>query len=175
MTVPAITSLPPSLPPAPALDENQMVKLAREIVMNIHGLPTILTRWQLTQSQFDTHIAPNDFFKRVTDQFRIEWESAGSTKHRMQIKAQIALEESMSTLAARMGNKDEDLGKATETAKLFARIAGVEADKQQGTAEKVVIEINLGADEKIKFEKEPVQTGVVIDATAEGTTSEPVA
>jgi hypothetical protein len=165
---------PQTLPPAPAVKEDDLVKLAREVVMNIHDLPVILGRWGLTQSQFDIHIKPNPFFQRVSDQFRIEWESAGSTKARMQIKAQVALEESMSTLAARMKDTDEDLGKATETAKLFARIAGVEADKTAGPGEKVTIEINLGAD-TIKFEKEPVRTGPLIDATATGGTTEEVA
>lgn len=173
MNVPA--TLPPALPPVPVLDEAQLVKLSREVVMNMQDLPVILSRWQLTQSQYDLHILPNPFFKKVVDQFRIEWESAGSTKARMQIKAQFALEESMSTLAARMANKDEDLGKATETAKLFARIAGVEDNKGQGgTGEKVVIEINLGAD-TIKFEKEPVQAGPVIDAIATGGETKEVA
>lgn len=173
MNVPV--TLPPMLPPAPSLAEDDLIKLAREVVMNIHDLPVILSRWQLTQSQFDIHIAPNEFFKRVSDQFRVEWESAGSTKNRMQIKAQIALENSMSTLAARMNDKDEDLGKATDTAKLFARIAGVDSEKSQGgLGEKVTIEINLGADSQIKFEKEPVvQAGPLIDATAvEGETKE---
>lgn len=165
MTLPA--NLPPALPPVPVLDEGQMSRLAREVVMNMHDLHVILNRWQLTQSQYDQHIVLNPFFKRVFDQFTIEWNSASSTKQRLAIKAQIGLEETMSTLAARMGNKDEDLGKATETAKLFARIAGLEADKNQGPSEKVVIEINLGADEKIKFEKDPPPT--IIEGTAEET------
>ena len=174
MSVPTV--LPPALPPVPILDETKLVKLAREIVMAMHDQHIILGRYGLTQSQFDLHIVPNEFYKRVVDQFRIEWESAGSTKQRLQIKAQIALEESMSTLASRMVNKDEDLGKATETAKLFARMAGVEADKNNnGPSEKVTIEINLGADQQIKIEKEPVQAGPVIDAIATGGETKEVA
>lgn len=166
-------ALPPALPPAPNLEEPTLVKLAREVVMNIHDLHVVLARYQLSQSQYDLHIVTNPFFRKITDQFRIEWEGVASTSQRMKVKAQVALEENMSTLAARMGNKDEDLGKATETAKLFARIAGVEAgDKFPGTGEKIVIEINLGADEKIKFEKEgEAAAPVVIDGTVGEETS----
>jgi hypothetical protein len=168
-----MTTAPTVLPPAPALDEPMLVKLARDVVMNIHDLHVVLSRYQLTQSQYDLYVAANPFFRKIADQFRIEWEGVASTSQRMKIKAQVALEENMSTLAARMGNKDEDLGKATETAKLFARIAGVEAgDKFAGTGEKIVIEINLGADEKIKFEKEGEATApVIIDGTVTEETS----
>lgn len=155
----------PTLPPAPVLPEEKLVQLAREVVMNIHPLHAILNRYMIEQSQYDVHVKDSPFFKRVVDQYRIEWESATSTSQRIKIKAQVALEDSLLTLAARMVNKDEDLGKATETAKLFARVAGVDgADKLQGTGEKVIIEINLGADTQIKFEKEPA--ALVIEGEA---------
>lgn len=161
-----IVPLPPSLPPAPDLNESAMIKLAREVVQDIYPLPAVLTRYKLTQSQFDLHVKEHPFFKRVSEQFRLEWEGTTNTATRLKVKAQAAIEDGLSTLAARMTDEKEDLGKATETAKLIARLAGVDgADKTPGTGEKVIIEINLGGDQ-IKIEKGPEPI------TLEGTATE---
>ena len=162
--------LPAALPPVPNLTEEDLIKLAREVVQDIFPLSSALARYSLTQSQYDLHVKDNPFFKRITEQYRIEWEATTNTATRLKIKAAAAMEDGLSTLAARMIDKHEDLGKATETAKLIARLAGVDgADKNASTGEKITIEINLGGDQQIKIEKEAEPITIEGTVTARST------
>lgn len=133
---------------APAdMTATKLAKLAHELVWNIAERPIILERFGLTDAQFAAHVEPNPFFKQAYESAVIEWESAKSTGQRIQLKSAIQLEESLPTLHQRMNDAKEALPAVVETAKLLAKISGVDgASKQQtGSGEKFVININLAA------------------------------
>lgn len=136
-----------------------LAKLAREIAMNIREVPEILKTFKLSAEQYAA-IEKIPFYKNVLDQYIIEWESARNTGDRLKIEAAAGLESAMPSLTARMQSEREDLGKAAEVAKLFSKIAGVEAGAAQSgnPGDKFSITINLGEDVKLQFDKEIEQT-----------------
>lgn len=138
-------------PPPPPIELTgvQIAQLARELVMDVFPRRIIFGRYNISEAQFDTHIAFNPDFKRFFDQIASEWNSALSTPQRLKIQAAAYLEEALPKLAARMIVKTEDLGRANEVAKTLAKIAGIgEPNAATNPGEKFNIVINLGADVK---------------------------
>lgn len=154
----AIASTLPVPVAVEAMDNFDLVKLAREVAMNLRELPVTLAIYKISEAQYEL-IAKIPFFKRALDQFTIEWNGALSTHERIKVEAAIALEDGMPTLAARMSRNDEDLAKAVEAGKLFAKLAGIGEEKSNSLpGEKFTITINLGDDAKLKFEKDVTPT-----------------
>lgn len=153
--VPAVTP-PPSLPALPpGWDGDRLLELAREVAMNIQDLPVILQNSGLTQQQYD-QIATIPFYTRALEAMRVDWESAGNTNKRLAIKAATALEATLPKLTGRLSDKEEGLDAVVKGAHLLAKIAGVDENKKQSGdgADKFTITINLGADQKLTFEKD---------------------
>lgn len=144
------------LPPARAvISPEQLVKIAREVAMDIQELSHILKQFSLTPEQYTQHVEPNAFFQRALEAYRIEWNSALSTRDRIRVQAATALEESLPSLAARITKDSESLDAQVKGAALFAKLAGVDDNKDGGeSSEKFSISINLGADIKLKYEKD---------------------
>ena len=156
-----------SIPATLGLDEYSLVKLARSIAQNIYPLPKILEDAKISDEDFQQYVKTNPFFQQAFRAYLMEWESAGSSDKRIQIKAASALEDSLPHLNARMNDKAEALPAVIDTARLFAKIAGVEGTGQKQTVgEKVTITIDLGEGRNLKFEKEATPTeDKVIDVT----------
>lgn len=155
--------------PAPLTDlaPARLAKLAREIAMNIRELPAILKDYGLTAQYYDEHILTNEFFKRALETIIIEWNGALSTHQRIKVEAAATLEDSLHNLAARMNTNDEALPAVVETAKLFAKIAGLgEPTQNANSGEKFVISIDLGEGKNITFERD-VAPAKEIDLAAE--------
>ena len=138
---------PSNVTAAVTLDATRLAKLAHELVWNIAERPVIFARFGLTEAQFAEHVENKPFFKQAYESAVIEWESAKSTSQRIQLKSAIQLEESLPVLHQRMNDDKEALSGVVETAKLLAKISGVDGTSktQTGTGEKFVININLGA------------------------------
>ena len=141
-----------SAPVHPDLDTNRIAMLAREMAMAIRPVELILKAVNITQAQFDKFILPNAFYKRAYETFVLEWESALSTNKRIAVEAAAILEDSLPKLNARMINGQEPLSSSTETAKLFAKLAGAGETKEVSQGERFTITINLGG-EKIHIEE----------------------
>jgi hypothetical protein len=142
--------------PVPAhLDQHKLAELAYELARNLKPPAEVYKFFGITEDQFKEHIDPNPWFKRVLEAAMIEWASTGSTKTRIQMQAMLALEQGIIPLTARMMDDESDLGKAVEVAKLLAKVAGLDTPAQSGNpGEKFTIQINLGADQSVKIEKE---------------------
>jgi hypothetical protein len=147
-------------PPQPIeLTGVKLAQLARELVMDVYPLQTILGHFNLSEAQYDV-IKENADFKRFSDQIASEWNSALSTPQRLKIQAAAYLEEALPTLAARMVGKTEDLGKANEIAKTLTKLAGIgDAAGPSNPGEKFNIVINLGADVKEINITKPLDAG----------------
>jgi hypothetical protein len=64
------------------------------------------------------------------------------------------LEQGMPVLGARMLNEREELKDAVETAKMFAKVAGIgEVGDKSSSGEKFTINIDLGGDKTLRLEK----------------------
>src|SRR5207244_2018861 len=108
---------------------------------------------RLTLEQYE-RIKLIPFFQRAVESAAIEWNSPLNTKERLRLEAAATLETVLPILGARASNPREDLNRAVEAGKLFAKIAGVDsspvvAGGPSAVAAQFVIKIDLGADEKL--------------------------
>ena len=135
----------------PDISPVTLAQLARDIAQDIGLLPAILQKHKLTQAQYEFLEKHNAFFRGILANEIKNWQSIRSTEVRLRLQAQAALEQQMPGLATRMGSTAEKLGDAVEAAKLFARIAGVDAAPTgpATTGERYQITIDLGADASV--------------------------
>lgn len=136
------------------LDELQMVKLARELVINVKEPSQVLRSYGLSNADFAI-LEQNPFFRRAWLQFIVEWNSVNSTPDRIRLYSAIGIEEGLPVLTDRMKNREEPLTSAVAVGQFLSKMAGIgDPEAQQNSSEKFVITINLGADEKLKFDKQ---------------------
>jgi hypothetical protein len=145
----AVASLPDFTPA-------QLAKLAREIVMEIREVKDILPDFGITGPQY-AKLQEHPGYKRILDAISIDWNTASNTEARIKISAAAILEDNLHVLGARMGSDTEPLREAIEAGKLFSRLAGLSGSEEgrTGSEGKFVINIDLGQDAKLRFEKEP--------------------
>lgn len=154
---------------------NKLAKLAREVAWNMRELPDILKQFNLSPEEY-ARIVEIPFYKKALETLTIEWESAGSTEDRIKLQALMGTEDALPLVIARIQNPDETLNSAIEGIKMLTSIAGVNKEKAGGNAaEKFVININLGEDHKLTFEKDITPKGPAgaIPADVEGQGSPP--
>lgn len=133
------------------LTASSLGALARDIAMDLQSLDDILQTHGLTRSQYEFLENDNKYFKNLVEQQSREWQSIGSTQDRLRAQAAAALEVNLPAIAGRMGKATEDLSDAVEAAKLFAKIAGVDATPAgaRSGGEGFTITLDLGADTRL--------------------------
>ena len=141
--------------------------------MGVHSLPTILQKHELTDIQYDA-IRQTPFFAKVLENETKAWEGVLNTETRTKLKAAAIFEDLMPTLYKRSKSGEEAVKDVIETAKLMAKVAGLEQAPQKasesGGGEKFSITINLGESPKVTVV--PVET-IPVPANSEGTGSSP--
>jgi len=143
-----------SVPLPKHLTAGLIARLARDVVMELRALPDILEPYCVSELQF-ARIKEMPFFKRVYEDFLIEWNRVTSTPERVRLISAVMLEEGLPKLGSQMVDKDVSPAVAVETGKFFAKLAGVGESKAEGaTGEKFVINISLGEDTKLQFTKD---------------------
>ena len=143
------------LPVNTEFEEVQLLKLAREIAMDIAPLTQILASNGLTETDWEL-VQKNSRFRKYLTSASEEWNSALNTHERVRVKAAAMIEEWLPELYTRMHDKAEPLNHKIEAGKLARDLAGF-TNKNigvEGGGERVTISINLGADAQLKFEKQ---------------------
>lgn len=142
--------------PSKKFDDLTLVKLAREIAMNIQSIETILETNQITPETWDKiKITPR--FNNLLETEAAAWNSAINTHERVKLKSAAIIEEWLPEAYARMHDTTENLNAKTELAKTVARFAGMglnNASITDASGERFSVVINLGNDAQLKFEKE---------------------
>lgn len=141
--------------PVGADRERDMVKLAREIAMDLRPLDVILEMHQVKREEFEL-IKVNPYFVRVLSAEKEAWEAASNTAQRVSLKSAAIVEEFLPELYRRMVNPKEDLLKVVKGLEHVSKLAGMGKESERSTdlADKVVITINMGADAKLQMTKE---------------------
>lgn len=145
------------------------VKLAREIAINHYDTETILKHYRITTDEWERIIAHPRFLELLEAEQQA-WNGALNTHERTKLKAAALVEEWLPEANQRLHDSGENLNAKVELGKLLARIAGMglqNAAVEGAQGEKFSITINLGADAKLKFEKQQV-TSKVIDGEIVG-------
>jgi hypothetical protein len=130
------------------LDESRLAKLAREMVMNVRNYKAVFADYGIDETDYYT-IEKNEYYKKVKEHFSLEWNSALSTKDRVQIGSLAYIEQLMPVVTRRaIREKDpEPLVAVTKVCDFLQKLSGVGDPKSdRNIAEKFHIIINLGAD-----------------------------
>ena len=134
-------------------NETKLAKFAREIAMNIRNFDELLTDYEITREDYE-EVEKIEFFRRIRDQFVIEWNSSASSEQRTRLIALHYAEQALPVIGQRAADRNEALPAAVDAAKFLTRTAGL-TDAAGGSIpsqERFVITINLGADVE-KFNK----------------------
>lgn len=134
-----------------------LLRLAREIAIDLYDIETILTNAKVDQTQWE-RIQRDPRFVKLLESEVLAWHAAGNTHERTKLKAGALLEEFLPEANARIHDGAEPLSSKTELVKTLASIAGMggaRAGQGEGpVAERFTVTINLGADHKLEFSNE---------------------
>jgi len=132
-----------------------MVKLAREIAMDIHPLETILKQYSIDAQSWLSLQANPKFIQLLSSQVE-EWNGASNTHERVRAKSAAMLEEWLPELNNRLHDADIGLPAKVEAGKMLGRMAGIGVPNVDGASagERFTVTINLGEDHKLSFEKQ---------------------
>lgn len=137
-----------------------LLKLAREIAMDMRTVEEILETHKVTAAQWDA-IKGTALFQNYLQQCVLEWQSAINTQERVKVKAMAFVEEALPEFYARAHDPNENLNAKVEVLKTVARFAGVGGSVDGGVVgEKFSITINLGADHQLRIEKDVTPRGI---------------
>jgi hypothetical protein len=145
----SLTTPEPETPLTPYI----VTGLARETALGLREEADILATFKVSTDTYEK-LKQDELFQKLVDAARIEWQSALNTVARTQLEAAAAVEAAMPHIYARMIDPKEPLNHAVEAGKWLADMAGLK--KVQGSSEpgeRFKIEINLGADTRLSFEK----------------------
>jgi uncharacterized protein YuzB (UPF0349 family) len=150
------------IPPPPAASQEfgdvQLIRLAREIAMDIRTIDQILDVLELDHATYEG-ICAMPQFQRYLRVALEEWNSALNTAERVKIKSLSFVEESLPEFYARAHDPKEGLAPKVELLKTIARFAGVGGQVTSGTApERMVVTINLGSDHQLRVERDITTT-----------------
>lgn len=152
--------------PQPSFDDVVMLKLAREIAMDIKPLEDILSTHGIDQSQWLTITETHRFQGYLRGAIE-EWQSATNTAERVRLKSLSFVEEALPEFYARAHDPKESLAAKTEVLKTVAKFAGVGGTVDGAVSgEKLTVTINLGADNQLRIEKDVTPQGNLIEGSA---------
>jgi hypothetical protein len=152
--------------------ELPLVKLAREIAMDIQPIESILKQYSITDERWE-ELQRNARFKALVDSESEAWNSAVNTHERVKLKAAAMMEEWLPELNNRLHDLEETLPAKIEGGKMLAKIAGMgERVANEGpVGERFTVTINLGAQAApIEISKE--LPGKVIEGEVVGSTEQ---
>jgi hypothetical protein len=132
-----------------------LVQIAREIAIDHWPLEEILSRFKVTEEQWE-ELAANPRFKLILEQEIVAWNTAVNTHERIKLKSGAILEDWLLEATARLHDKNEPLSAKASLAQTIGKFAGVGVSKEaaEGSGERFTVHINLGGGEQIKLEKQ---------------------
>lgn len=144
-----------SLIVSPSQSDLALVKLAREIAMDIQPIETILKQYSITSQAWE-QLQRNGKFIRLLESQVEEWNSALNTHERVRAKSAAMLEEWLPELNNRMHDRDEALPAKIEAGKMLTKMAGIGVAESNagGGGERFTVTINLGEDHKLVIDKQ---------------------
>lgn len=142
-----------------------LLKLAREIAMDIRPIEDILETHGISSARWD-EIQGSSTFQSLLRSSLEEWQGALNTQERVRLKSLSFVEEALPEFFARAHDPRENLTAKVEVLKTIAKFAGVGGAVEGAVnGEKMVVTINLGADHQLKIERDV--TPQVIEGSAE--------
>ena len=142
-----------AIPDEPKINDLLLLKLSRELAMEMRPLEDILETHAVTTAEWD-RIKDLPRFQDYLQTMMEEWNSATNTSERVRLKSLAFVEEALPEFYARAHDPKENLNAKVEVLKTVARFAGVGGSVESGNiGDRLSVTINLGADQKLKIEK----------------------
>jgi hypothetical protein len=129
----------------PSNSDLALVKLAREIAMDIQPVQNILKQYAITDETW-SELQRNTRFLSLLSSEVEAWQTALNTHERVKLKSAAMLEEWLPELYRRMHDCGEAMPAIIEAGKMLARIAGMGLGNDAGATigERFVINISMG-------------------------------
>ncbi len=140
----------------PGISEIKVAYIAREIAMDMYELPQILEFANVTSEEF-SRIESMPRFKQMLENEVATWGSSLNVNERVKVKAQYLVEDWLKTAARDVHDTREPLSSRVQVTRLVTQLAGMGTNGmgvEGGSGERFSVTINLGSDQKLKFEKE---------------------
>lgn len=150
------------MPDAPS--EFTISRLARDVARNLIPLDQILKSSQISPSQYEQVVAHPFFRSRLEEELNA-WN--GDVRTRVQAKAATLIEESLDEIFLLVHDRAVPLNHKIDALKFAARLAAMEDGAKEGPGDRVVININLGDDRKLTFDKEVLPEPKTIEGVVE--------
>lgn len=139
-----------------------ILRLAREVAMDIHPIRDVLKAHSVSEEQWQ-EIQNTSRFQHYLSEARAQWETALNTAERVKVKAMAILEEWLVELDARIHDPKENLTAKLEGGKLLAKLGGL-GEKELNNAmlgERFKLVINIGNSTQTMEHKVPTIEGTV--------------
>jgi hypothetical protein len=128
------------------LDEFALAKLAREMAMNIRNYKAIFEDFGITEEDY-YEISKIEHFKRCKEQFSLEWNSSASAADRSRLIMAAYTEQCAPAMARGVLDETKPFSDRIDGFKSLMKGAGIgEAKNDRGSAERFIININLGGE-----------------------------
>ena len=130
---------------SPSNSDLDLVRLAREIAMDILPLDKILEQYSISDETW-SQLQRNTKFNRLLASEVEMWTSADNTHERVKVKSAAILEEWLPQLYVRMSDDTEALPAVINAGQMLAKIAGLGNPEVVGAGggERFVINISMG-------------------------------
>jgi hypothetical protein len=130
---------------SPPLDfsiESRLIRLARELAMEMRGVDQILADYNVGPHEWE-HLQKSPWFQQTLTSEMAQWHAASSTHDRVRVKSAVLVEEYLVEANARLRDPEETLSSKVELFKTLARIAnlGTGDGEASGGGFRVVINI----------------------------------
>jgi hypothetical protein len=147
-------------------DQFKLAALARDLAMGLKDVPDVLKDYGITEGMVH-ELEQIPFFQQALQAALLEWNGPLNTKARVELASAALVEKGLTVLGARMTNKEEPLNSCVDVGRFLAKLAGIgEKQVEQSESDRVVVTINLGADQKLTFDK-AVKADLPKDVTPE--------
>lgn len=139
---------------SPGANDVTLLRLAREIAMDIHPVETILATLEISADEW-LDIQQNPTFRGYLRTAIEEWQSATNTQERVRLKSLAFVEEALPEFYARAHDPSENLQHKIRVLEVVAKFAGVGGNVDTAlSGEKFSVTINLGADHQVRIERD---------------------
>ena len=134
--------------------QDKMRGIARELARDIYEIEEILETYKVTRAEFDT-ITRHPAFQKILRKEQEEWRAADNTFRRTKLLSSISYEQAIPEMFAVLHDKTEPLAGRVKIFEVLGRYSGLGANTsgEGDRADQIKIEINLGGDTKLNFEK----------------------
>ena len=131
---------------SPSNSDIDVVRLAREIAMDIQPLNKILEQYAISNETW-SELQRNSRFRMILACEAEAWSTAMNVHERVKVKSAAMLEEFLPELYARMNDREQAFPAVIEAGKMLAKMAGIGNERGDATAaigERFVINISMG-------------------------------